>query len=289
MLDRQAMKILVLGHKGMLGTDLMARLGHRYEVAGRDIGDFDLASAVSCRDLILEIQPRVVVNAAAFTDVDGCETQNNACMAVNAAGVKNIADAAEEIGAKIVHFSTDYVFDGAKGEPYLEDDPTSPLNAYGRSKLEGEKLLLSSSAPYILIRTAWLYGVHGKNFVKTIIKKAQTEKRLRIVDDQVGAPTFAWDLAGAVMELIGGDHAGVFHVTNRGTCSWYEFACKIVQYRGITDVDITPIKTEELPRPAVRPRYSVLNCRKFTDATGKVMPFWQLALQECLSRLPAGV
>jgi len=283
------MKILILGHKGMLGTDLMARLGHRHEVTGKDLDDFDLASAESCRDLIMEIQPRVVVNAAAYTDVDGCETQRDACMAVNAGGVKNIAAVAEEIGAKVVHFSTDYVFDGAKKEPYLEEDPTSPLNVYGHSKLEGENLLRSSAARFILIRTAWLYGVHGKNFVKTIIQKAQTEKRLRVVDDQVGAPTFAWDLAGAVMELIDGNHAGVFHVTNRGTCSWYEFACKIVQFRGIPDVDITPIKTEELPRPALRPRYSVLNCRKFIDATGKVMPFWQLALQECLSKMPAAL
>jgi dTDP-4-dehydrorhamnose reductase len=283
------MKILVLGHKGMLGTDLMARLGGRHEVLGRDIDEFNIASADSCRDLILELHPQVVINAAAFTDVDGCETNRETCMAVNAGGVRNVALACEEISAKVVHLSTDYVFDGTRKEPYREDDSTSPLNVYGHSKLEGENLLRSSSTRYILIRTAWLYGVRGKNFVKTIIQKAKTEKQLRVVDDQIGSPTFTWDLAGAIMVLVEGDHTGLFHVTNRGVCSWYEFACKIIQYKGLSDVTVTPIKSDQLPRPAVRPPYSVLNCRKFMDATGKVMPFWHLSLQECLAKMPAAL
>jgi len=285
----QAMKILVLGHKGMLGIDLMARLGGRHEVLGRDIEAFNIASADSCRDLILELRPQVVINAAAFTDVDGCETNRETCMAVNAEGVRNVALACEEISAKVVHISTDYVFDGAKGEPYREDDPTCPLNVYGHSKLEGEMLLQSTSTRYILIRTEWLYGAHGKNFVKTIIQKAKTEKLLRVVDDQIGTPTFTWDLAGAIMVLLEGGHTGLFHVTNRGICSWYEFACKIIQYKGLSDVTVTPIKSDQLPRPAVRPPYSVLNCHKFMDATGKVMPFWHLSLQECLAKLPAAL
>jgi dTDP-4-dehydrorhamnose reductase len=280
------MKVLVLGHKGMLGTDLMARLGGRHEVTGKDVDDVDIASADSCRRVILDAEPQVVINAAAFTDVDGCETHVDACMAVNAEGVRNMAVACEEIGAKIVHISTDYVFDGTKREPYREDDPTNPLSVYGHSKLAGETLLQSSSARYILIRTAWLYGVHGRNFVKTIINKARTEKKLRVVDDQTGSPTFAWDLAGAIMVLIEGDHTGIFHVTNRGTCSWYEFACKIIQYKGIPDVDIAPVQSDQFPRPASRPAYSVLNCRKFMETTGKVMRFWQLALQDCLEQIP---
>jgi dTDP-4-dehydrorhamnose reductase len=280
------MKILVLGHKGMLGTDLMARLGGRHEMVGKDVDDVDIASADSCRRVILDAQPQVVINAAAFTDVDGCETNVDTCMAVNAYGVRNIAVVCEEIGAKIVHISTDYVFDGTKREPYREDDPPSPLNVYGHSKLAGETFLQSFSTRYILIRTAWLYGVHGRNFVKTIIHKARTEKKLRIVEDQIGSPTFAWDLAGAIMHLIEGDHTGIFHVTNRGTCSWYEFACKIIQYKGIPDVDVTPITSDQFPRPAIRPSYSVLNCRKFMNATGKVMQFWPLALQDCLAKIP---
>jgi dTDP-4-dehydrorhamnose reductase len=280
------MKILVLGHKGMLGTDLMARLVGRHEVLGRDADDFNIASADSCRSLLLEVQPQVVINTAAFTDVDGCETNVTACMAANAGGVRNIAAVCEEIGAKVVHISTDYIFDGAKGEPYREDDSPRPLNVYGHSKLEGEAFLESFSTRYILIRTAWLYGVHGRNFVKTILQKARTEKALRVVEDQIGSPTFAWDLAGAILYLIEGDHSGIFHVTNRGSCSWYEFACKILQYKGLSDVSVTPITSDELPRPARRPPYSVLNCRKFMDATGKVMQFWQLALQDCLAKLP---
>ena len=175
------MKILVMGHKGMLGSDLMAVLGRDHEVSGVDVGEFDITSAEDCLRVIGEFNPAVVINAAAYTDVDGCETNRDACFAVNAEGVRNVALACRDRGAKVVHYSTDYVFDGTKMEPYLEDDPCRPINAYGASKRKGEEHLIETVENHVLIRTAWLYGRQGKNFVKAILAKAREEGVLRVV------------------------------------------------------------------------------------------------------------
>jgi dTDP-4-dehydrorhamnose reductase len=278
------MKILILGYKGMLGSDLMQRLGGRHEVIGRDIDEIDITLESSCREVFSDVMPEIVVNAAAYTDVDGCESNRERCFTVNAEGVRNICLASGQIGARVVHYSTDYVFDGTKGEPYLEDDRTNPLSAYGESKLAGELYLRQYAGDFTLIRTEWLYGRNGKNFVKTILAKANEENHLKVVDDQIGSPTFTWDLAGATRLLIEGNHKGVFHVTNRGSCSWYEFACEILASKGIKDVTVAPISSDQLKRPARRPAYSVLSCRRFIETTGKTMRFWKLALQEYLLR-----
>ena len=227
------MRILILGNKGMLGSDLMLRLAGAHDVAGRDVDAFDIVSESDCRRVVQECSPEVVINAAAYTNVDGCEANREVCFAVNAVGVKNIALACRGRGITLVHFSTDYVFDGRKRTAYGEEDPPAPLNVYGASKLEGERYLQALAESYLLIRTAWLYGRHGKNFVKTILEKASTVKTLEVVDDQIGSPTYTRDLAAAVELLIEGGHRGVFHVTNRGRCSWYEFACKILEYAGM--------------------------------------------------------
>jgi dTDP-4-dehydrorhamnose reductase len=278
------MNILLLGHKGMLGSDILSRLIVSHEITGKDIEDTDITSVAACRDVILEAGADVVINAAAYTDVDGCESEKEKCFSVNAEGVKNLALACRDKGIKIVHFSTDYVFDGQKRTPYQEDDPCHPINVYGQSKLMGEQYLQELSKNFIIIRSAWLYGRNGKNFVKTIADKARTDKCLNVVDDQIGSPTFSWDLAGAVQLLIEGQHTGVFHVTNRGNCSWYEFARKIVQCTGLKDVQIRPIKSSEMARPAPRPHYSVLSCRKFIEATGKTMRYWQVALDDFIGK-----
>ncbi|NPU84170.1 MAG: dTDP-4-dehydrorhamnose reductase [Syntrophaceae bacterium] len=278
------MNILVVGHKGMLGGDLLVRLamaGH--EVTGMDIDELDITSREACRDAVAETGPDAVVNAAAYTNVDGCESDRDGCFSVNARGVENLALACRERGVRIVHFSTDYIFDGRKGTPYAEDDPGAPLNVYGESKLEGERLLLEATENVLLVRTSWLYGKGGKNFVRTILEKAAITDRLEVVDDQIGCPTYSWDLAGAVNLLLEGGHRGIFHVTNRGSVSWYSFACKIMEMAGKTGVTVSPVPTERFPRPAVRPRYSVLSGRKFLEATGKTLRFWQLALVEYLS------
>lgn len=279
------MKILVLGHKGMLGTDLMRRLGEGHDVVGRDVDEIDITLESSCREVIADVMPEIVVNAAAYTDVDGCESNREKCFAVNAEGVRNICLAAGRTGARVVHYSTDYVFDGTKGEPYLEDDQTNPLSVYGESKLAGELNLKRCGGDFVLIRTEWLYGHNGRNFVKTIVAKAGEEKHLTVVDDQTGSPTFTWDLAGATRSLIEGNHRGVFHVTNRGSCSWFEFAREIIAVKGIKGVTVSPISSSQLKRPAKRPAYSVLSCRRFIDATGRTMRFWKLALQDYMEHM----
>jgi len=279
------MRILILGHKGMLGSDLMAVLGAGHEVLGRDIEEMDIADETSCLRIISEAAPDVVVNAAAYTNVNGCEDDWERCFAVNAIGVKNIARACRKGSLKLIHFSSDYVFDGSKGAAYVEDDPCRPLNAYGRSKLAGERFLMETADNFILVRTAWLYGLRGKNFVATILEKARTEKTLSVVDDQVGCPTYSRDLAQAVHLLIEGNHRGIFHITNRGHCSWYQFALKILQYAGMGEVAVMPVRSDQTVQVALRPPYSVLSCRKYLEATGRTTRFWQIALLDCLDRM----
>jgi dTDP-4-dehydrorhamnose reductase len=276
------MKILILGHEGMLGRELHHLLSVNHDVTGRDIRDFDIASLEQCINVVGEALPDLVINAAAYTNVDGCESNEWLCMAVNAQGVRNLVQSCQEKNLKIVHFSTDYIFDGSKGEPYLEEDKPSPLNVYGRSKLEGETALRSMYSNYLLIRTAWLYGGKTRNFVVAILEKAKVNKEIQVVDDQIGSPTYVHDLAGAVKYLIEKDIKGTFHVTNRGYCSWYEFASNIIKYAGLRDVSVLPISSERLDRPARRPSFSVLSCRKFMNETGKTMRPWQIALKDYL-------
>ena len=280
------MRILILGHRGMLGSDLFLSLGTSHDVTGKDMDDFDITSPVACHDIISEARPEIIINAAAYTDVDGCESNRQKCFSVNADGIKNVALACK--GIKVVHFSTDYVFDGRKEMPYVEDDLCHPVNIYGRSKLEGELFLRTFSDNFLLIRTAWLYGINGRNFVKTIAEKASTSKTIDVVDDQIGSPTYTWDLAAAVQLLIEGHHRGFFHVTNSGYCSWYEFAVKILEYTGIKDVEVRPIRSGRLRRPADRPLYSVLSCEKFQKVTGKIMAQWQVALHDYIGRKGKG-
>lgn len=277
------MKILILGHRGMLGRDLVRRFSPDHEVFGKDVEDFDISSASDCRDLIRSIDPDGVINAAAYTDVDGCETDRETCFAVNAEGVKNVALCCHEKGIRLVHFSTDYVFDGTKRSPYLEGDVTNPINAYGESKLQGERYLREIADPFLLIRTAWLYGRNGKNFVRTILEKAGKGEALDIVTDQMGSPTWTWDLAGAVRVLLEGGREGIFHLTNRGKCSWFDYTLKILQYADIKSVEVRPITSEKLARKALRPAYSVLSSRKFSDLTNRTMRYWQIALNDFIS------
>lgn len=281
-MDGKSLKILVLGQNGMLGSDLLLRLSAGFDVIGKDIDDFDVTSAESCRELVYKVDPDVVINATGFTDVDGCETSVERCFAVNASGVRNLVLACKPKDIKIVHFSTDYVFDGQKSTSYAEEDACFPINVYGRSKLAGENELKGHSNPFLLIRTAWLYGKNGKNFVKTIIEKARTKDCLDVVDDQKGCPTYTWDLCGAVEWLIKGGHAGIFHVTNTGCCSWYEFALKILEYAGMTDVSIRPIRSDQLTRAAKRPSYSVLSNKKYFNTSGENLRCWQEALADYL-------
>ncbi len=222
--------------------------------------------------------------------------------AVNAEAVKNICTACQGKNIRIIHFSTDYVFDGRNDTPYREDDQTNPLNVYGASKLAGEKYLQALADDYLLIRTSWLYGINGKNFVRTILEKAEAKhfiqdtiarakaipdepSYLSVVDDQIGSPTYTKDLAAAVDLLISENQRGIFHITNRGHCSWYEFAVRILKEAGMDDVEVRPMQTSQLTRPAMRPAYSVLSMHKFITLTGKTPQPWQLALQDYLKNI----
>jgi dTDP-4-dehydrorhamnose reductase len=281
------MKILLLGHKGMLGTDLLTQMRLHHEIVGMDKEEIDITSADECAKAIGKTAPQIVINAAGYTNVDGCETAKEECFAVNAEALKNIAVACHRKNIRIIHFSTDYVFNGTGSAPYKEDDDCDPINTYGASKLAGERYLQTLAQNYIIIRTAWLYGVNGKNFVRTILEKAKTTPRLTVVDDQLGSPTHTKDLAAAVDLLIEKNAQGIFHVTNRGSCSWYQFAVKILQEAGIDDVEVSPIKSDQLARQAKRPAYSVLSMQKFIQTTGKAMQPWQLGLQDYLESVKA--
>ncbi len=270
--------ILVVGSKGMLGQDLLALLGER--ARGVDLPDIDITDMVSVQKVLTALKPRIVVNCAAYTDVDGCESNAETAMQVNAEGVAFLAMITREIGAKLVQISTDYVFDGSKGSPYKEDDLQTPLNIYGESKLAGE-MNLDINPDNLLIRTQWLYGIHGKNFVETMLKLAQEKDELSVVDDQIGSPTWTVDLAKGIVALIDKDCRDVYHCTNSGDTSWNGFAKAIFELSGLP-VRLNSMTTEQLNRPARRPLHSTLDCSKLAADTGFTPQPWREALKQYL-------
>ena len=279
------MKILVIGARGMLGRDLQPILSDQHEVIGKDIQDLDITDPLQIENEVDALRPQAVINAAAFTDVDGCESQEERAFAVNAEGAGHVALACRKTGARLIHLSTDYVFDGASRVPYTEDAPPRPLNVYGESKLRGEKAVQKAGGNHLILRTAWLYGRHGKNFVDTILRLASQQEELRVVDDQRGSPTFTRDLSRAIASLMDKDVRGILHVTNSGACSWFEFAKRILSLKPPFQrpVRILPIPSSELIRPAKRPAFSVLNCSRFEKEVGTGMRNWERGLEEYLS------
>ncbi len=278
------MRIVVTGADGQLGVELVPTLSVRTEVIGTTIADLDVTDH-DCADRIAALAPDWVVHAAAATDVDGCEREPERAMVVNAEGTRLVAEGCRRAGAGLVYLSTDYVFDGRKGTPYTEADTPAPLNVYGRSKLEGERAVRSVVSRWLIVRTAWLYGTQGKNFVKSILGKVKDGEPLGIVDDQVGSPTYAADLAGAVALLLSRGLTGVFHVTNGGSCSWYEFTREILRLTGVDVTSVKRITTEELSRPARRPGYSVLENAAWKAAGLPPLRPWPEALADMLAAL----
>ncbi len=278
------MRIVVTGADGQLGVELVPTLSVRDEVIGTTIADLDVTDH-DCADRIAALAPDWVVHAAAATDVDGCEREPGSAMAVNAEGTRRVAEGCRRAGAGLVYLSTDYVFDGRKGAPYTEADTPAPLNTYGRSKLEGERAVRSGVPRWLIVRTAWLYGTQGKNFVKSILGKVRDGEPLRVVDDQVGSPTYAADLAGAVALLLSRGLTGVFHVTNGGSCSWYEFAREILRLTGVDVNSVKRITSEELSRPARRPGCSVLENAAWSAAALPPLRPWPEALADMLAAL----
>jgi len=278
-------RILVIGAKGMLGRDLMETLRSSFrtsEVLGWDIDEIDIGQERTAVTRIEGARPEIVINLAAYTDVDGCESDEKKAFAINAEGMKYVALGALRCGAKVVYLSTDYIFDGKKREPYLESDPPHPLNVYGRSKLKGEQYVQEMVKDGLIIRTEWLYGRHGNNFVSSVLRQAKEKKVLSIVDDQIGSPTYTVDLSRAISVLIQCNARGVFHVANSDLCTWYTFGQAIVKLSGIVGVRVVPISSEQLGRPAARPSYSVFNTQRLKDQTGMTLRPWSEALKEYL-------
>jgi len=279
-------RILVIGAKGMLGRDLVPKLLSSFpgdEVLGWDIDEIDIRKEQETIAKIEGVRPAIVINLAGYTDVDGCELNEQEAFAVNADGMRHIAMGVRQCGAKAIYLSTDYVFNGEKGSPYLEDDPPHPLNIYGRSKWKGEQYAMELAGDGLVIRTQWLYGRHGKNFVTAILRQANEKKVLSIVNDQIGAPTYTVDLSRAILLLIQNRASGIFHVTNNDFCSWYEFGQTILRLSGAKEVEVLPISSRELNRKAARPSYSVLRTKKFSRETGIELRPWTEALKDFLS------
>lgn len=274
----KSMKILILGAKGMLGHDLV-NIFDDYEVFAWDLKVIDITNKKIVQRKILGLKPDIVINAAAYTNVDGCERDKKLCMEVNGYAVGYLALACKTCGAILVHYSTDYVFNGQKKEGYKENDKINPLNTYGESKALGEKELMANTDKYYLIRTSWLYGKHGKNFVDTMLNLALENDTIKVVNDQFGKPTYSKDLAIKTREIIKEKKDfGIYHITNEGTTSWYEFTKKIFELANVK-VKVIPVATKQFPRPAKRPHYSALINTKLPK-----MRNWEEALKEYLTQ-----
>ena len=278
------MKILITGANGQLGKELAKQYKRKKDIdlilAGRL--DLDITSVDQVNAFVKENKPDVIINCAAHTAVDKCETETEMAYKINTLGPKNLAVAANKIGAEIVQVSTDYVFDGSRDKLLTELDTVNPQTVYGKTKLEGELLVEKLNPKHYIVRTAWLYG-DGNNFVKTMINLSKTNKTLKVVNDQKGTPTSTVDLAKVIIKLIEDKNYGTFHCTCKGECTWYEFAKEIFRLKGI-DTKVLPCTTEEFPRPAKRPEFSVLRNYRLELTTGDITRTWQEAIKEYLDR-----
>jgi dTDP-4-dehydrorhamnose reductase len=283
------LRVALTGASGMLGTEVRRAAAARgVDLVAWDRSSFDVTAEDAVRRNVVAARPDLVIHAAAWTDVDGCEGDPARAMRENGEGAANVAEACAESGARMILVSTDYVFPGDRPEPWREADAPAPLSAYGRSKLAGEravaKILGGRGA---IARTAWVYADHGKNFLLTMIRLGRERDEVRVVDDQRGSPTFAADLANALLDLAAREVGGVYHVTNSGSVTWCGFARAIFERAGLP-VKVTPVTTAEFPRPAPRPANSVLAETRFAGEGIPAMAPWDDALQRCLSRLPSG-
>jgi dTDP-4-dehydrorhamnose reductase len=273
------MRVTIFGASGLLGQALM-REWSGDEVAGLSVEDVDVRDTAKVRQFVEKSRPDWIVLAAAYTDVDGCENNQELAFAVNRDGAVNVTETAKRAGAKVLFLSSDYVFDGTKTSPYEIGDARNPQSIYGRSKAEAEIRLLEVLPQCCILRTAWMFGAGGKCFPDTILKLAANRPALDVVNDQRGCPTYSVDLARAIIQLCHKDARGIVHVTNAGQCSWFEFAREIVKSAGLA-TEVRPVSTQQMARPAPRPAYSVLSARSL-QPYGIAMPIWQDALRRYL-------
>lgn len=278
------MNVLITGALGLLGHEVATVCESKGDTVVRtDLSlqgiPLDITNPAAVLGALKTLKPDWLINCAAYTDVDGCESNREKAFELNGRAPGYLARACEECGTKLLHISTDYVFDGRKNKPYTEDDEPRPVSVYGKSKRAGETAVQEGIEHYIIVRTQWLFGPHGKNFVSTILDLAKDRDRISVVNDQWGCPTYSKDLAKAIRLLIGADVRGVYHVCNRGKTTWFGLACKAIELAGLP-AEVVPVETKDFPRPAERPPYGVLSAGRFTETTGKLMPVWQISLAQ---------
>jgi dTDP-4-dehydrorhamnose reductase len=279
------MKVLVTGVKGQLGHDVVKVLEARgISCKGVDIEDFDLTDELAVSQYIRTFAPAAVIHCAAYTAVDRAEDEKDLCYAVNAIGPENIARVCKEIGAKMLHVSTDYVFDGEGDQPFEVDSVKAPKGQYGFTKSVGEDKVMQHLNEYFIVRTAWAFGINGNNFVKTMIRLGKERDELTVVCDQIGSPTYTKDLAVLLCDMILTDRYGVYHATNEGYCSWYDFACAIMQEAGLS-ARVTPVTSEQYVTKAVRPKNSRLSKTSLDQAGFERLPTWQDALKRYIAEI----
>lgn len=290
------MKLLITGGSGQLGTEIIRQISGGVstlgavpqsligaEILAPPRNELDICDEMSVRQYISDNKPDAVIHCAAMSDVEGCEDTPELCGRVNGTAVSYVASSCEDAGAKLILLSSDYVFSGDSQTPYLTDDLCAPLSVYGKSKRLGEINALTFCTRAFIIRTAWLYGVHGKNFVKTIVRKAAAEKEIMVVSDQIGCPTNAEELAYHILKLTATELYGTYHCTGKGICSWYDFAKEIVRLSG-SECTVLPCASSDYPQKAQRPHYSVLDNSKLDRAVGNEMRYWKDALKDYMER-----
>lgn len=277
------MRSIVLGAKGQLGKDLVAVFHEEGETIGYDLPELDITNSAAVSKAVEEFGPEMVILAAAYTNVEGAEDDSASAFLVNEEGAANVARASSSVGASMVYYSTDYVFDGHKGAPYEPDDGVAPVGVYGRSKAAGEVITRELCQRHFIVRTAWLYGPGGNNFVEKILAAARTRPSLKVVRDEMGSPTHTEDLAAATLALAKTERYGTYHAVNEGSCSRFEFARRIVELAGL-ETSVTSCLSLEFPTKAERPLYSVLSNLKFEEATGYTMRSWDEALARYMAR-----
>ena len=279
------MKLLVTGVKGQLGHDVVKECEKRGITAiGVDIEEMDITDAAACEKVIKEAKVDAVIHCAAYTAVDAAEDNIELCRKINAEGTENIVKVCRELNIKMMYFSTDYVFNGKGDRPWKTDDERSPLNVYGQTKYEGELAVENSLEKYFILRIAWVFGVNGKNFIKTMLRLGKEKGAVSVVNDQIGSPTYTADLAVLAVDMIQTDKYGTYHATNEGLCSWYEFACQIFNEANM-DVKVTPVSSDAFPAKAKRPSNSRMDKNKLTENGFSPLPGWQDALKRYLKEI----
>lgn len=284
------MNILITGCNGQLGNEmqLLEKVNPQHQYFNTDVAQLDITNPEAIEEFVNNNAIDIIVNCAAFTAVDKAESSQDLCHLLNAKAPEYLAAAVAKRGGYLVQVSTDYVFDGTNHTPYTEDEATCPNSVYGSTKLEGEKLAMAACANTMIIRTAWLYSTFGNNFVKTMIRLGQEKPELGVIFDQIGTPTYAGDLAAAIMAAINhGIVPGIYHFSNEGVISWYDFTKAIHRIAGITSCHVKPLHTTEYPTPAARPHYSVLDKTKIKQTYGIEIPYWEESLEKCVAKLLA--